>query len=316
METNGLPNPTPKPAMKHTLTTTKVAGALTALALSFVPGSALFAQGNSNKPKIPAVPSGWLTAYPTMVQAGTHPTLNWSISYPSEVLEFIEINSPATLKTKEKIDVCVRVLGNGVTAHNSSTGEFISWVDAGGYISYDGGGYENVFLDTNRKVNPNKVVWSKKNIPKGKKIRFGGQYHWRGSTGPFRHSEGGTQHVRTLVHGDIPPTSEPMHLAPTLEDFIRPYLDSSGRVNIGPLDVIVFMELTHGDHQQDDQGYDLQDLVLLCTFKADKPKNNNGHGNNLDGVDMSNPGNAPFMQYDSDPNFDDESGGGGAYPSN
>jgi hypothetical protein len=33
-------------------------------------------------------------------------------------------------------------------------------------------------------------------------------------------------------------------------------------------------------------------------------KNNNGHGNNIDGVDSSNPGNAPFV--DSDPTVDDE----------
>lgn len=45
------------------------------------------------------------------------------------------------------------------------------------------------------------------------------------------------------------------------------------------------------------------------------PKTNNGHGNNCDGVDKSNPGNAPFKNQDSDPNVDDECGGGGAYPS-
>jgi hypothetical protein len=46
------------------------------------------------------------------------------------------------------------------------------------------------------------------------------------------------------------------------------------------------------------------------------PKTNNGHGNNCDGVDSSNPGNAPFQDNDSDPNVDDECSGGGAYPSN
>lgn len=106
-----------------------------------------------------------------------------------------------------------------------------------------------------------------------------------------------------------------MHESPTLEDFIRPYLDGNGRVEIGPMDVIVFMELTHTDSQMSDPGYDMQDLVLLVTFKADKEKNNNGHGNNIDGIDSSNPGNAPFMQYDTDPNFDDEGSGGGAFPS-
>lgn len=103
----------------------------------------------------------------------------------------------------------------------------------------------------------------------------------------------------------------PEYNAPSLESFLRPYLDAGGRVNIGPMDVIVFMELTHTD--QADGGYDLQDMVLLVTFKA-VAKNNNGHGNNIDGVDSSNPGNAPFIHLDTDPNVDDEGHGGGAAP--
>lgn len=39
------------------------------------------------------------------------------------------------------------------------------------------------------------------------------------------------------------------------------------------------------------------------------PKNNNGHGNNIDGVDASNPGGS-FEGEDSDPNVDDEGGNG------
>jgi hypothetical protein len=34
--------------------------------------------------------------------------------------------------------------------------------------------------------------------------------------------------------------------------------------------------------------FDYQDMVLLVTFGTGHP--NNGHGNNLDGVDSSNPG--------------------------
>jgi hypothetical protein len=298
--------------MKHTLTASRAACTLTALSLAVVPNSALYA---GNKPKIPAVPSGWLTAYPEIVLSGTHPDLTWAITYPSDVPVYVEVISPATLKTRETVDVEVRVIGNGVTAHDPTTGEFIDWVDAGAYVSYDGGSYEQIFHGDNLEVKPNKEVWTLPDVPPGKKIRFGGRYEWEGSTGPFRHSEGNTDNVRTLINGDIPPTSEPMHTSPALEEFMEPYLDGDGRVNIGPMDVIVFTELTHDDTQKTHHGYDLQDLVLLVTFKSDKPKNNNGHGNNLDSVDMSNPGNAPFMIYDTDPTVDDEGGGGGAEPS-
>jgi hypothetical protein len=67
------------------------------------------------------------------------------------------------------------------------------------------------------------------------------------------------------VNGDIPPSKIPDYNAPSLESFIRPYLDASGRVKIGPMDVIIFMELTHTD--ESNVGYDLQDLVFLVTFR-------------------------------------------------
>ncbi len=269
--------------------------------------------GNGNNNTIPANPVGWLTAFPTVVQTGTKPTLTWSITYPSIVEDYVEIIPPATVNPKEELDVEVRVLGNGVTVNTSGGG--YNFVDAEATLSFNGGSYTQIFYGDNHDVNPSKVVWKKKKIQANQKLRFGGRYRYNNSWGTNYTSQTGTQNVRTLVNGSIPPTNTPMYQAPSLEDFIRPYLDGEGRVKIGPMDVIVFMELTHTDSQQSDQGYDLQDMVLLVTFTSNKPKNNNGHGNNADGVDSSNPGNAPFMQYDTDPNVDDEAGGGGSFNS-
>ena len=46
-----------------------------------------------------------------------------------------------------------------------------------------------------------------------------------------------------------------------------------------------------------------------------KPKSNNGHGNNVDGVDSSNPGNSKQGE-DTDPTVDDEAGGGSCNKNN
>ena len=46
------------------------------------------------------------------------------------------------------------------------------------------------------------------------------------------------------------------------------------------------MELAQTDHNNG--AYDYQDAALLVSFASKHP--NNGHGNNLDGVDSSNPG--------------------------
>ena len=48
-------------------------------------------------------------------------------------------------------------------------------------------------------------------------------------------------------------------------------------------------------------------FIDLPEIEVEKVKNNNGHGNNIDGVDSSNPGNSKAGQ-DSDPNVDDEQG--------
>lgn len=295
--------------------TTATAALLSVSMALFTPMA--FAQGNSgNAPgqnkTLPAMPVGWIDAYPTIVQTGTHPQVRWGINLPSQVPDVVDIVNGNQITAKESVCIECRMLGNGVTAHFSNgTWEF---VPAEASISLNGGSYQPVFFGTNNDVNPNTIVWQIDDLKKNQTVRFGGRYNWNNAWGPFYHSTNGTQNVRLLLNGETPPTVTPMHGAPSLEDFVATFLDPNGRVKIGPMDVIVFMELTHTDSQKDHQGYDLQDLVMLCTVKP-KAKSNNGHGNNIDGIDSSNPGNAPFMYLDSDPNVDDEGSGGGAAPS-
>ncbi|WP_411826623.1 hypothetical protein [Luteolibacter sp. AS25] len=248
---------------------------------------------SENTNTIPAEPVGWLTAYPTVVQTGTKPFLTWEITHPAIVGDYVEIIPPSTVNPTDELDVEVRVLGNGVTVSSSNSNSY-SFVDAQATISFDGGSYKQIFYGDNYDVNPSKVVWERSNIQPGQKIRFGGRYYYKGY-GTFYYSEDGKQNVRTLVDGSIPPTNIPSYGAPSLEDFIAPYIGSDGRVDIGPMDVIVFMELTHTDSQQSDEGYDLQDLVLLVTFTANNPKNNDS--NDADDIDSSST--VPFMEYDS-----------------
>lgn len=284
---------------------------------AFTPVSVLAQNGNgngngNNSSVFPLMPSGWLTAYPSVVQTGTHPTITWGINYPSVVEDYITITPPSTVTTDEELDCEIRILGAGVTVTSGGSG--YTFVPTEAQVSYDGGSYTRIFYGTNLQVNPNTVVWSM-TIPKNKKLRFGGRYYYNRNWGPYFNSQSGTQNVRTLVNGSVPPSNVPDYNAPSLESFLKPYLTPAGTVKIGPMDVIVFMELTHYDSQMSDPGYDLQDMVILVTFKS-KAKTNNGHGNNIDGVDSSNPGNAPFINLDTDPTVDDEGGGGGAAPSN
>lgn len=291
----------------------KVAKTSLFVALFAAGQEAAYAVPGNNQATFPAMPSGWLTAYPTVVKTGTKPTLTWGINYPSVVEDYITITPPSTITADEELDCEIRILGAGVTVASSNSSSF-SFVPTEAQVSYDGGTYQQIFYGTNLQVNPNQVVYSK-TISKNKKLRFGGRYRYNNQWGPYFNSSSGTQNVRTLVNGSTPPSNVPDYNAPSLESFLKPYLNASGKVNIGPMDAIVFMELTHTDSQMSNAGYDLQDMVILVTFKS-KAKTNNGHGNNLDGIDSSNPGNAPFIDLDTDPAIDDEARGGGAAPSN
>lgn len=211
----------------------------------------------------PSIPVGWLTAFPTVVQTGTKPTLTWDISYPSVVKDFVTVVPPATVSPKQDLDVEVRVLGNGVTVSTSGGG--FNFVNAEAVLSFNNGSYNRIFYGTNNNVNPNTIVWSMSRIRANQTLRFGGRFFHNNNWGTLFTSSSGTQNVQTLVNGDTPPNKVPEFGAPTLESFIRPYLGPNGKVKIGPMDVIVFMELTHTN--QNDSGYDQQDMVLLVTFK-------------------------------------------------
>lgn len=227
---------------------------------------------------IPAIPAGSLTAFPTVVQTGTKPTLTWNISYPSVIKDYVTIDSSSTsastVTPKQALYADVRILGAGVTA--SYAGGSYAFVPTEAVMSYgstSSSSYKRIFYGTNLNVNPNTIVstsgiLTNSKVDINKPLRFGGRYYYNNQWGTFCKSSDGTDNVRTLVNGDIPPSNIPAYNAPSLESFLRPYLDSTGRVKIGPMDVIVFMELTHSAAQKSNPGYDLQDMVILVTFRT------------------------------------------------
>ncbi|MBC7980492.1 MAG: hypothetical protein H7Y36_08020 [Armatimonadetes bacterium] len=261
--------------------------------------------GNSNNTTlIPSVPGGWLTAFPTVVQTGTKPTLTWSITYPSTVTNYVTITQPGTITTTDQLDVDIKVIGSGVTTGGCAASN-VNWVPAQAMVSVNGGTFISIFYGTNPQVNPNLLVWSKR-VNKNTVFRFGGRYFQNGAWSTTYTSSGGTNNIRVLKNGEYPPTAYPLNTSTHVKSFMQPYLDGGGRIKIGPLDVIVMMELTQSDANINSPCYNLQDIVLLMTCK---PKGNNGHGNNIDGVDVSNPGNGhggPNGQVDPSGTVDDE----------
>ena len=72
----------------------------------------------------------------------------------------------------------------------------------------------------------------------------------------------------------------------------------------GPKEVVVEVEV---EVEEEDVPVDEDDIVVVeeeVVTVEEKIKSNNGHGNNVDGVDCSNPGKKKVK--DSDPSVDDE----------
>lgn len=209
------------------------------------------------------IPTGKLTTGSAIVKAGEKTSLNWEITYPPVITDYVKINDPGTIVPSEKLKMDVRVLGAGVTTSNLYG--LLNFVTTKSYISYNEESWVQIFSGTNLSVNPLSTSYSRV-VEAGKTVRFGSWYYYNGAWTNFYYSNMGNSNVRALVNGQVPPTAYPLHTAPTLEDFIRPYLDAGGKVKIGPMDVIILMELTHTPSQSTQLGFDLQDMVLLVTF--------------------------------------------------
>lgn len=233
--------------------------------------------------RIPEMPVGIMSAFPTTVQTGTKPTLTWNIMHPSRVGDIAIVNPPGTIIPTQKVYITVQPIGNGVTDCVTTDDSLEYYTDA--RVSYNGGPYEQIFYGVMDDVDPAHKLYVKKLVA-NETIDFGGRYVKNNQWTPFFTTRSSNMQVVALVDGDIPPTTFALHESPRFKNYLKPYFDSSGRVRVGPLSLLIMMELASTDRSE--HCFDCQDQVLLVTLSLKHP--NNGHGNNLDGVDSSNPG--------------------------
>ncbi len=252
--------------MKTKKWTTLVASSFAACALS------TFSYGQVKPEEL----KGTISSASAAVIKGNPAQLSWSFSYPTKVIEYAGISSPTSVSGNggiisavgQDLNVSLKMLGQGVTSGST-------YVTTKGYINYNNTGDKAVFTGVNSMINQNQVInLSPLIIPNnlikaGKGMTFSGNYFYNNQWSTKRASNTANENprsVRFLYNGQTPPSNIPSYNAPSLESFLRPYLDATGKVKIGPMDVIVFMELTHTANQTSDPGYDLQDLVMLVTL--------------------------------------------------
>jgi len=253
---------------------------------------------------IPSVPIGTLSANPGAVLPSQKTNLIWEILYPSKVSDVAQISPPGTITvTKKNTYVSVQPIGTGITACDSTQGAAPLYADA--RMSVNGSAYQQLFYGTQADVNSAYSLYIKK-LGVGDTINFAGRYVKNGAWSPLYTTLSSNFQVIALVNDDTLPTTFPLYKSSTLASYLRPYLDlSTGKIKIPALSVIILMELGQTNHSM--TCFDYQDMVLLVTFSSKHP--NNGHGNNLDGVDSSNPGQGqggPNGMVDPSGGVDDE----------
>ena len=229
------------------------------IALGTLVPNAAHAQSTS-----PSIPVGSLSAFPTVVQTGTKPTLTWSITYPSQVTTVVTVGANGTITPRRDLYVDLRVLG-------AQIGDGSNWYMVEAYHKLEGASsFTRFFRGKQTNVNPSTVYYTGL-VRNARPIDIRGRVASNSSSTPSSwqayYSTGTTtQNVRALVNGDTPPSYVPAFSnQSTIKSTLSPYLDASGKIKIGPLDVIFLFELWGTATNQ--SYFDMQDLVVLATFR-------------------------------------------------
>ncbi len=250
-------------------------------------------------------PAGWIKVNRQVVLPETIVDVSWAASYPKPILEEV-IRDPDPTSPDEGLtplyqtEVEVRVIGAAFGAV-SKPYPVQGWVK-----TTSTGGWEQIFLGNNNSYNPHEVVWSKVVEPNERiDFKFQGSYdnsydlkkpNTIGSWQPAidtTSSSGRPYNRIVLVDGEVVPNYNPQLGQKDVHTHLAAYFEpGTKRLKLAENDFIYLTELSPFAKGHKDT--DMQDLVLLVTFNkvevvtAGKP--NNGHGNNIDGVDVSNPG--------------------------
>ena len=190
-----------------------------------------------------------------------------------------------TVTTTTKIcSLDVRMVGGSYQIGTDDSGQPIfGYVDA--QARADGATvWKRVIYNTPSDIIPTYTYYSQE-VRKGYNVDFRARVHNGTHWLPYVSTDTATSQVLLLFDGDPLPTGIPAFEQGQIGDAMSAYVGSDGRVNIGPKDGLYLFELNTNNPTRID--FDYQDLMLLVTFNT---QCNNGHGNNIDGVDLSNPG--------------------------
>jgi hypothetical protein len=204
-----------------------------------------------------AIPTGTLKVDRSLVLAGTRVQLDWQIQYPATITDLVEVTATGTVIPKSNLTMRVRTLG--VSFQSGST-----LLPLEGSWSKNNGTWTRFFYGTGPTVVPTKVLIETPVIA-ADRIDFGGR-GWSGSSWyQFHHTRTSDRYVIVLKNGDRAPSYAPAYDQKSVDSFLAPYIDGSGRIRIGSRDLIILWEASTA--APGTTYFDMQDLVVLVTFE-------------------------------------------------
>ena len=204
-----------------------------------------------------SIPRGNLSVDRNLVRVGTRSNLAWNIEYPAAIIDIVDVDPTGTITPKKELKMRVRVLGVAFQSGNT-----LLPLDA--YWSLNGGGWTKFFYGTGPMVDSSEVLIKRK-VKKNQTIDFGARGWGGGSWLPFNHTKSPTQYVTVLGKGSSAPAYAPAYDQTLVTNFLRPYIDGAGRIDIGEKDLIILWESSTASPGT--TYFDMQDLVVLVSFE-------------------------------------------------
>ena len=214
---------------------------------------------NPSPHKDPYTPIGSISVTPTVVQPGVRPKMVWEIEYPESVADISHVDSNGTIIPRQRVDLKVRVMGVALQAGHTQLPAAL-WVRVGASAPW-----ELVFYGRENDVQPDEIVFEKKNVLPDTKIDFSARGQSASGSWYDTHSTAGSDlSVIGMVNGDKVPDYAPAYEQGRIESFMTQFLNEDNHVVLGPRDIIHTFEL--GTSSPGAWWFDMQDIVCMTTL--------------------------------------------------
>lgn len=209
-----------------------------------------------------AFPVGWLQVTTSGLVIGTRPNMSWKV-VPSTIESQVQLASSGRFSLLRDALMAVRVVGvsvlDGSVVEDALTTLSKARVEI--QVQVNGGGYLPIFSDTSQTATPDKVAYQRA-VSASDSIDVGARYQRAdGSWSDWRSTTNTDGQIKALKNGDSVPEGL---LTGLTQNYLKPYLDLNGKVQIGPNDLLLLLEIDASNPAE--PAFDRQDAVLLVSF--------------------------------------------------